>query len=90
MYLKEKRDGRIKGRGCADGRPQRVYTDKSEASSPTASLAGVMLTAVLLMHLKGETWLPAISRELFCRSSYPMTKKRFTQCLMGEWQSYLP
>lgn len=21
MYLKEKRDGRIKGRGCADGRP---------------------------------------------------------------------
>jgi hypothetical protein len=26
MYLKEKRDGRIKGRGCADGRPQRVYT----------------------------------------------------------------
>ena len=22
MYLKEKRDGRIKGRGCADGRKQ--------------------------------------------------------------------
>jgi hypothetical protein len=47
MYLKEKRDGRIKGRGCADGRPQRVYTDKSEAPSPTASPAGVMLTCVI-------------------------------------------
>jgi hypothetical protein len=46
MYLKEKRDGRIKGRGCADGRPQKVYTDKSE-SSQTASLAGVMLTCVI-------------------------------------------
>ena len=26
IYLKEKRDGKIKGRGCADGRPQRLYT----------------------------------------------------------------
>ena len=47
MYLKEKRDGRIKGRGCADGRPQRLYTTKSETSSPTASLAGIMLTCMI-------------------------------------------
>ena len=47
MYLKEKRDGRIKGRGCADGRPQRVYTSKIETSSPTASLAGIMLTCMI-------------------------------------------
>jgi hypothetical protein len=47
MYLKEKRDGRIKGRGCEDGRPRRVYTDRTEASSPTASLARVMLTCVI-------------------------------------------
>ena len=26
MYLKEKRNGDIKGRGCADGRSQRIYT----------------------------------------------------------------
>ena len=50
MYLKEKRDGRIKGRGCADGRPQRLYTDKHESSSPTASLAGVMLTCLIDAH----------------------------------------
>ena len=47
MYLKEKRDGRIKGRGCADGRPQRLYTNKADSSSPTASLAGVMMTCVI-------------------------------------------
>ena len=47
MYLKEKRDGKIKGRGCADGRPQRLYTTKSETSSPTASLAGIMLTCMI-------------------------------------------
>jgi len=28
MFLKEKRDGTIKARGCADGRPQREYTKK--------------------------------------------------------------
>jgi hypothetical protein len=47
MYLKEKRDGNVKGRGCADGRPQRVYTPKSETSSPTASLAGMIMTCVI-------------------------------------------
>ena len=31
MYLKEKRDGRIKGRGCADGRSQKLYANKTES-----------------------------------------------------------
>ena len=47
MYLKEKRDGRIKGRGCADGRKQRAYIPKAEASSPTATLMGIMLTCMI-------------------------------------------
>ena len=47
MYLKEKRDGRIKGRGCADGRKQRAYIHKAEASSPTATLQGIMLTCMI-------------------------------------------
>ena len=47
MYLKEKRDGRIKGRGCADGRKQRSYIPKAEASSPTATLTGIMLTCMI-------------------------------------------
>jgi hypothetical protein len=47
MYLKEKRDGRIKGRGCADGRKQRAYIPKAEASSPTATLMAIMLTCMI-------------------------------------------
>ena len=47
MYLKEKRDGKVKGRGCADGRPQRLYTDKIDASSPTAALTAIMLTCMI-------------------------------------------
>ena len=35
MFLKQKRCGKIKGRGCADGRKQRVYKTKEETSSPT-------------------------------------------------------
>ena len=46
MYLKEKRDGRIKGRGCADGQPQQAYTKKIDTSSPTTLLAAIMCTCM--------------------------------------------
>jgi hypothetical protein len=45
MFLKEKRDGSIKGRGCADGRKQRGWTSKYDSSSPTAFLESLFLTA---------------------------------------------
>jgi hypothetical protein len=38
MFLKEKRDGTIKGRACADGRKQREGSTKSNATSTTVSL----------------------------------------------------
>ena len=47
MFLKKKRCGRIKGRGCADGRKQRIYTTKEEASSPTVAIESVMLSCVI-------------------------------------------
>jgi len=47
MFLKQKRNGTIKGRGCADGRKQRQYTTKEEASSPTVAIESVMLSCVL-------------------------------------------
>jgi len=34
----------MKARGCVDGRPQREYTDKEEASSPTMSLKVMMMS----------------------------------------------
>jgi Reverse transcriptase (RNA-dependent DNA polymerase) len=47
MFLKQKRCRKVKGRGCADGRKQRVYTAKEEASSPTVSIESIMLSCVI-------------------------------------------
>ena len=47
MFLKEKRTGEIKGRGCADGRKQRLHTNKEDASSPTVAIESVFLTSVI-------------------------------------------
>jgi ribosomal protein L22 len=47
MFLKEKRKGIIKGRGCADGRKQRGYATKEEASSPTVAIESVMLSCTI-------------------------------------------
>ena len=47
MFLKEKRNGIIKGRGCADGRKQRGYMTKEEASSPTVAIESVMLSCTI-------------------------------------------
>ena len=47
MFLKEKQSGDVKGRGCADGRKQRLYKTKEETSSPTVSLEALLLTCVL-------------------------------------------
>ena len=47
MFLKQKRNGTIKGRGCADGRKQRATTTKEEASSPTVAIESVMLSSVI-------------------------------------------
>jgi hypothetical protein len=47
MFLKQKRSGKIKGRGCADGRKQREYLSKEEVSSPTVAIESVLLTCVI-------------------------------------------
>jgi Reverse transcriptase (RNA-dependent DNA polymerase) len=47
MFLKRKRTGVVKGRGCADRRKQRAYTDKEEATSPTIATEAVFLCAVI-------------------------------------------
>ena len=44
MFLKKKRCGRIKGRGCADGQSQRDYTLKEDTSAPTVFIESVMLS----------------------------------------------
>ena len=47
MFLKEKRDWLIKGRGVADRRNQREKIEPKAATSPTVSTETVMLTATI-------------------------------------------
>jgi hypothetical protein len=47
MFIKEKRCGTIKARGCADGRRQRLYKTKEETSSPTVRTESLMLSCVI-------------------------------------------
>ena len=47
MFLKRKRCGKLKARGCADGRPQCEYITKEESSSPTVSLYALMGSCVM-------------------------------------------
>ena len=44
---KKKRCGRIKGRGCADGRKQRIYKTKEETSAPTVAVESLFLSCVI-------------------------------------------
>ena len=48
--IKEKRDGRLKGRTVADGRPQRLLYDKSKTTSPTVSTDVSMLSRMVDAH----------------------------------------
>ena len=47
MFLKKKRSGKIKGRGCADGRKQRLYASKDNVSSPTVATEALLLTCLI-------------------------------------------
>jgi hypothetical protein len=47
MFLSKKRCGRIKARGCAEGRKQRKTTSKEDASAPTAAIESVMLSVTI-------------------------------------------
>eukprot|EP00957_Ditylum_brightwellii_P110540 8431858-Ditylum_brightwellii.AAC.1 len=44
IFLKEKRDGRIKERACADKRRQHSKVNKEEVAFPTAAVESVILT----------------------------------------------
>ncbi len=47
MFLKRKRCGKVKGRGCADGRKQRSYVTREDAASPTVSTEAIFITALI-------------------------------------------
>jgi hypothetical protein len=47
MFLKQKRCGLIKGRGCVDGRPQRLWKNKQDTTSPTVMIESLFLSCVM-------------------------------------------
>ncbi len=47
LFLKKKRTGKIKGRGCLNGAPQRAYIAKEDAASPTVSTESTFITGVI-------------------------------------------
>ena len=47
MFLKHKSSGKIKGRGCTDGRKQHSHIAKEDTMSPTVSTEAVFLIAVV-------------------------------------------
>ena len=50
MFIKQKRCGKIKARGCADGRKQRIYKSKEESSSPTVAIESLMISCTIDAH----------------------------------------
>ena len=47
LFLKEKRDGTVKGRTVANGNKQRGYISKEDASSPTVASESVLLSCII-------------------------------------------
>ena len=47
MFLKRKRCGKIKARGCADGRSQKEYITKLESSSPCVKTRALFLSCLV-------------------------------------------
>jgi hypothetical protein len=47
MFLKQKRDGKIKGRTMARGNNQREYISKEDASLPTVATESVLLSCII-------------------------------------------
>ena len=48
--IKEKRSGKLKGRTCADGIPQRFYITKEDASSLTIYLEALFTILIINAH----------------------------------------
>ena len=47
MFLKQKRDASIKGRGCTDGRKQRDWMTKEHTASPTVANQALTLSCMI-------------------------------------------
>ncbi len=47
IFLRQKKNGAVKARSCANGNPQREHITKEEAAAPTVKLESVFLTTTI-------------------------------------------
>ena len=73
MFLKSKQSEKMKGRGCANGRPQREYITKEESSSPTVSLYALMGFCVIDA-MEGRTVITVDIHGAFLQGNWPQDK----------------
>jgi hypothetical protein len=52
LFLKEKRTGKIEGRACINGAPQRAYILKEDAASPTILTESMFVMAAIAANKK--------------------------------------
>lgn len=83
MFLKQKRCGKIKGRGCADGRPQRQYMSKEETLSPTVMTESVLLSCAI----DAMEGCDVATADIPGRSCKRISRKKSTYESMERWQN---
>ena len=75
MFLVEKRDGRVKGRACADGSIQKANAAPGESASPTCMTESVMITATIDAHEKRDVMTSDVPNA-FVQTGVPPEKKK--------------
>ena len=76
MFLKRKRTGKIKARGCASSRPQRKYIGKEEASSPTVSIYALFASCEISA-IEGMEVVTCDIPGAFLQSDWPKDKPTY-------------
>ena len=76
MFLKQKRTGKVKARGCADGRPQREYIEREEASPPIVLIYALFASCAINAIEKREVVTCDIPRA-FLQSDWPEDKPTY-------------
>ena len=64
MFLKEKRDGSVKGQSCTNVRKQRPGSSKEDATSPAVSLEAALITYIIGSYKEVEVAIINIPRAL--------------------------
>jgi hypothetical protein len=83
IFLTEKRDGRIKGRTCANGSTQRGYINKEDAASPTAMTESILLTGTIDAEEKRDVMTADIPNAFVQTDMEPIGNERVMMKIKG-------